>query len=105
MHKDLTIVMPSFGECESLQKLLPEILDCSSYALSRIIVVDDNSTDGTSEFIKENSFNCDIICINRLDRTGLSSAVIEGVMAALEVTHSDLLVREHEPSRRVTSSR
>ena len=99
MHKDLTIVMPSFGECESLQKLLPEILDCSSYALSRIIVVDDNSTDGTSEFIKENSFNCDIICINRLDRTGLSSAVIEGVMAAdtkyIAVMDSD---GQHDPS-------
>ncbi|MDC0914548.1 glycosyltransferase [Gammaproteobacteria bacterium] len=99
MHKDLTIVMPSFGECESLQKLLPEILDCSSNALSRIIVVDDNSTDGTSEFIKENSFNCDIICINRLDRTGLSSAVIEGVMAAdtkyIAVIDSD---GQHDPS-------
>ena len=99
MHKDLTIVMPSFGECESLQKLLPEILDCSSNALSRIIVVDDNSTDGTSEFIKENSFNCDIICINRLDRTGLSSAVIEGVMAAdtkyIAVMDSD---GQHDPS-------
>mgnify|MGYP006088767097 CR=1 FL=1 len=82
MSKDFTIVMPSFGERESLKKLIPEILYCSGNSLSRIIVVDDNSPDGTSEFIKSNIFNCDVMCINRLDRTGLSSAVIEGVMAA-----------------------
>ena len=82
MTKDFTIIMPSFGERESLQSLIPEILSCSSNSLSKIIVVDDNSSDGTSEFIKNSTFNCDVICINRLDRTGLSSAVIEGVMAA-----------------------
>jgi len=80
MKNQFSIVLPSFNEINSLKSLIPEIIQEDSGQLKRIIVVDDNSKDGTAEYIKTNKFAVDVICINRLDREGLSSAVIEGIM-------------------------
>lgn len=79
----LTIVVPTFNERGNIQPLL-EVLHASLEVGDwRIIFVDDNSPDKTSEVIRESQStfsNVELIC--RVGRRGLSSACIEGFYAA-----------------------
>ena len=50
-----SIILPTFNEAGHIKKLILEIYEIflSSNDLFEIIIVDDNSTDGTSEIINE----------------------------------------------------
>ncbi len=83
--KSLSIVIPTYNESKNIVK----ILDSLRLALTRemnaeIIVVDDNSPDGTSNTVEEyvkNSKNSSysIQIIRREDKRGLSSAIVTGI--------------------------
>ena len=83
-HKGpLTVVLPTYNERENITPLLREIISTDSRnAIKRIVVVDDDSPDQLPEYLKTKEFVKDVICIHRLNRDGLSSAVIEGFMIA-----------------------
>ena len=80
---DVTIILPCYKERENLDPLLRELFaaDLNGY-IKRVIVVDDDSRDGTSEFIKSARFDRDVLCLLRVGRKGLSSAVVEGILLA-----------------------
>ncbi|MEO9307345.1 Dolichol-phosphate mannosyltransferase [Nitrosotalea sinensis] len=82
--KSLSIVIPTYNESKNIVK----ILDSLRVALTRdmnaeVIVVDDNSPDGTSKTVEEyaNSKNPEypIHIVRRENKRGLSSAIVTGI--------------------------
>lgn len=80
---DLTVVIPTYNEAENLPELvgrLQKVLDGRNYEL---LVVDDDSPDGTWELAEELAKTTGLIrVIRRIDETGLSSAIIRGMQEA-----------------------
>ncbi len=80
---DISFVLPSFNERNNILPLLDELLELSDIYELELIVIDDNSTDGTSSLVRERAKkNRRIRLINRLGRSGLSSAIKEGCINA-----------------------
>ncbi len=96
----LSIVLPTYNERENIIPLTQKLLSLTEQYELEILVVDDDSIDGTSEIIKELSKkNPQIRLIRRVGRSGLASAIKEGLLAATgdiaAVMDSD---GQHEPS-------
>jgi dolichol-phosphate mannosyltransferase len=93
----LSIVLPTYNESQNIVRMLDSIAETvSPYAAAEIIVVDDNSPDGTAEIaslyaknISNNNRNkLHVEVIRREGKFGLSSAIVAGVQYAT----GDLLV-------------
>ena len=79
----ISIILPTFNERKNIEALINKIFDLFKEDELEIIVVDDNSKDGTSELVKELAQKeSRINLILRLGRSGLSSAIKEGLLAA-----------------------
>ena len=82
--KQLSIVLATFNESQNILKILDSINNVlSSNINSEIIVVDDNSPDGTGLIVENyiktrKNENPSIRVIHRMDKRGLSSAIAEG---------------------------
>jgi dolichol-phosphate mannosyltransferase len=80
---ELTLVIPTLNERDNigpLVDLLDEVLDTVSW---EVIFVDDDSPDGTAERIRELSRrDRRVRCLQRIGRRGLTTACIEGALAA-----------------------
>ena len=78
----LTVVIPTFNEAENIKILVERLVDeLESKGIQdfEILVVDDNSPDGTCSIVKQvSSRDQRIKCILRVDEKGLASAVVEG---------------------------
>jgi dolichol-phosphate mannosyltransferase len=83
MQKAL-IIIPTFNEAENIQKLINEIfsLDFGDYKID-ILVIDDNSTDGTASLVKSLN-NERVSMIERPSKMGLGTAYITGFKYAIE---------------------
>ncbi len=81
---DLAVVVPTFNEADNVERIVASLdlaLDGIRY---EIVFVDDWSGDGTAARIAAIAADrTDIRVIRRFDRRGLSSAVIEGMMATM----------------------
>jgi len=89
----LFIVIPTFNEAENIPKLAATLFSLPLKEV-QLLVVDDNSPDGTGE-IAENLSKEYAECINVLHRTGkkgLGSAYIEGFQKALDLG-ADVIVQ------------
>lgn len=76
----VTVIIPTYNESENIRELLPRVQEVLSSIPHEIIVVDDNSPDGTWEVVEQYaSENPDVRVIRRLDDRGLSSAVVTGM--------------------------
>ncbi len=83
MKINLSVILPTFNERNNILILLDELLKLSGSYEIELIVVDDNSSDGTSSLVREIAKkNRRIRLINRLGRAGLSSAIKEGCLCA-----------------------
>ena len=96
----ISIVIPTFNEVKNIIPLLKKLISLINEYEYEIIVVDDDSPDGTSEEINKFIQNRQKIkLITRIGRSGLSSAIKEGLMFAkgkyLLVLDGD---GQHEPS-------
>lgn len=77
------IIIPTFNELDNITKLIPDLLSRS--ANPDILIVDDNSPDGTADFIQQMAVNNDRIhLIKREKKMGLGTAYIEGFKFALK---------------------
>jgi dolichol-phosphate mannosyltransferase len=80
---ELTLVIPTLNERDNigpLVDLLDQVLDTVSW---EVIFVDDDSPDGTAERIREISRrDRRVRCLQRIGRRGLTTACIEGALAA-----------------------
>ena len=99
-NKIISIIIPTYNEYKNLPRLLDQLLNLETIFEKEIIIVDDNSSDGTQNLARSYSKNdrrIRLIC--RLGRSGLSSAIKEGCLCA----SGDLIVimdadGQHEPN-------
>ena len=96
----LSIIIPTYNESENILKLIQEIKgNLPSNIITEIIVVDDNSPDGTGKIVenyvnnhinidvplqqqfhsKDDNQTCLVKVIHRRNKTGLIPAILEGV--------------------------
>jgi dolichol-phosphate mannosyltransferase len=79
---DLCIVIPTLNERENIGLLLEKLRSTLHDIRYEVIVVDDDSPDGTASAVKTLSrTQPDIHVIHRIGRRGLASACIEGMLA------------------------
>lgn len=79
----ISVVLPTFNEAENIPELVPKVSKALAGVEHEIIIVDDNSPDRTWEVAREVALKVpNVSVIRRVGRKGLSSAVIEGFLAA-----------------------
>ena len=77
------IIIPTYNELENLPKLLPAVLSKDNSI--NVLIVDDNSPDGTAAFVESEMKNNDRIhLLKRSSKQGLGTAYIAGFKYALE---------------------
>jgi dolichol-phosphate mannosyltransferase len=82
-NKKILIIIPTYNELENLPKLIPEVL--SKNENIDVLIVDDNSPDGTADFVQDEAKNNSRIkLIKRENKMGLGTAYIAGFKFALE---------------------
>ena len=100
MSAELTIVVPTFNERDNVELLIAR-LDAALRGIAwEVLYVDDDSPDGTAAKVRELAqTDPRIRCLQRIGRRGLSTAVIEGMLASsapyLAVIDADL---QHDES-------
>ena len=75
-----SIVIPTYNEAGGIERLIATLSDvCSSAGLDgELIVVDDNSPDGTGAIVDGLAGKFPVRCLHRPGKMGLSSGVIDG---------------------------
>ena len=80
---ELTVVAPAFNEAANMAPLVERVRRALEGIEWQLIIVDDNSPDGTAEAAKAlAALDSRVVCLRRIGRRGLAGAVIEGVMAS-----------------------
>ena len=81
---ELTIIIPTYNEKENILKTFYAIDKALKETINwKVLFVDDNSPDGTSEIVNQLSKkNPKVTGINRFGQRGLSFACIEGILAS-----------------------
>lgn len=80
---ELTVVVPSYNERDNVPELAARLGRVLAGIDWEMIVVDDDSPDGTSAVVKELArSNPRVRCIRRVGRRGLAGACIEGMLAS-----------------------
>ncbi len=84
MTPDLSIIVPTYNERDRLPELVRTILGAFERAgvAGELVVVDDNSPDGTGRVADDLAAHLPIRVIHRAGKLGLGTAVIEGFNAA-----------------------
>lgn len=83
MHLKSIVIIPTYNELDNIQHLVPELL--STYPDLEILVVDDNSPDGTGKYVEEMSkTNPRVHLISRAGKMGLGTAYVAGFKYMLE---------------------
>ena len=78
-----SLILPTYNEAQNLPELLPKLEETLKSIEHEIIIVDDDSPDETWRIAHELSEHReDLHVIRRIGRRGLSSAVVEGFLAA-----------------------
>lgn len=80
---DISIVLPTYKEAENIALVVSEIRKSVSEAGYEIVVVDDNSPDGTWLYAVNLIGDNDIV-IRRINIKGLSTAILDGIIFSLK---------------------
>jgi dolichol-phosphate mannosyltransferase len=80
---ELSVVVPSFNERDNIQPLVDALAAALDGIAWELVVVDDDSPDGTAEVVRAIARqDRRVRCLRRVGRRGLSSACIEGALAS-----------------------
>jgi dolichol-phosphate mannosyltransferase len=80
---ELAVIAPAFNERDNVRILYEKLTAALEGIPFELIVVDDNSPDGTAGVVKDMARRLpNVRVIHRIGRRGLSSAVIEGISAS-----------------------
>lgn len=80
----IAVIIPTYNEKDNIEELISEILSLGIKGLE-VVVVDDNSPDGTGELVDElKKKSSKIHVIHRLGKQGLGAAYLEGFKYALD---------------------
>ncbi|HEY6358481.1 MAG TPA: polyprenol monophosphomannose synthase [Vicinamibacterales bacterium] len=77
---DVSVVVPTYNEALGVEKLIAAVSDAfkQNGITAEIVIVDDNSPDGTGALVDSLSAKYPVRCVHRAGKLGLSSAVIDG---------------------------
>ena len=100
MNPRVSIVLPTYNERGNIEPLLNQLLPLQQHYNLEILVVDDDSADGTAELVRKLAHSEPRLrLIRRVGRSGLASAIKEGL---LDATGDVALVMDsdgqHEPT-------
>jgi dolichol-phosphate mannosyltransferase len=80
---ELSVVVPTFNERDNVPRLIDMLRAALPDIAWELIIVDDNSPDGTSETAKRiAATDSRIRCIRRVGRRGLAGACLEGILSS-----------------------
>ncbi len=83
MQERLSVVLPTYNERENIPLLLKVLLSVDQPYELEVLIVDDDSTDGTDELVRSwAKSDSRIRLIRRVGRSGLASAIKEGLLNA-----------------------
>jgi len=102
---DSVVIIPTYNELGNIENTLGKVE--SLKIKFDIIIVDDNSPDGTGilveKIIQKKKFNLNIHLINRKNKGGLGSAYIEGFKKAIKLKYSYVFQLDcdgsHDPNK------
>lgn len=77
------VIIPTYNESENILNLIPQILNKSNGEDFNVLVIDDNSPDGTAQLVK-NLNNPKVNIIEREKKMGLGTAYVTGFKYAIE---------------------
>jgi dolichol-phosphate mannosyltransferase len=79
----LSIVVPTFNESPNIRELLQRLETALPATRWEVVFVDDDSPDGTAALVRDVArTDPRVRCLHRIGRRGLSTACIEGMLAA-----------------------
>jgi dolichol-phosphate mannosyltransferase len=79
---ELAVIVPTFNEARNVRALVDKLRAVLGDIGWEIVFVDDNSPDGTSDVVRElGRADRAVRVVQRVGRRGLSSAVVEGMLA------------------------
>ena len=80
---EIGVIVPTFNERENLPILVERIARTLEGLDWEIVVVDDNSPDGTAAVARKlGEVDRRVRCIRRIGRRGLAGACLEGILAS-----------------------
>jgi glycosyltransferase involved in cell wall biosynthesis len=96
---ELTIVMPVYNERATIERAIAGVLDARVAPSFELVIVDDGSTDGTRELLRERAWP-DQVRILYHDRNRGKGAAVRTALAAAEGEYSAIMDAdlEYEPS-------
>jgi dolichol-phosphate mannosyltransferase len=77
----VSIIIPTYNEQDNIQPLVEKLNSSLKQYNYEIVFVDDNSRDGTAETINNLSSTYPVRLIERKNKRGLASAVVDGIKA------------------------
>ncbi|MDQ3249876.1 MAG: polyprenol monophosphomannose synthase [Chloroflexota bacterium] len=89
-------VLPTYNERDNIGSLITGVLD-SAITPHLVIVVDDNSPDGTGAVVEEMAARYNqpdllrVVLIRRISEKGLTSAIQRGIDEAIHTHHADIV--------------
>ncbi|MDP4117107.1 MAG: polyprenol monophosphomannose synthase [Bacteroidota bacterium] len=100
MADNTLIIIPTYNELDNLSKLLPDLL--GRYEFINILIVDDNSPDGSADFVENLSKNDNRVkLLKREKKMGLGTAYIAGFKYALANGYDNVIEMDadysHDP--------
>jgi len=79
MAKDFSIIVPAYKEKDNLEALIERIHRNLSNISYELVIIDDNSADGSEELVAGLSQKYPVKIIIRKNKRGLASAVVDGI--------------------------
>jgi dolichol-phosphate mannosyltransferase len=97
----LTIIIPTFNERGNIELLYDHLSQVLADIPWEMIVVDDNSPDGTADAVRAMARRFpNVRCLKRIGRRGLSSACVEG-MSATAAPFLAVMDADHQHDERI----
>jgi dolichol-phosphate mannosyltransferase len=85
----IRFVIPAYNEAENVPRLLADLAPVARNLGARVIFVDDGSTDGTAEVIREHARDLHFAIVSHTVNRGLGTAINTGIRAALGESSDD----------------
>lgn len=107
--RDVTvvIVMPTYNEAacirDMVHMLMEKIFPGTRGAKMHLLIVDDNSPDGTGEIVRDMARSCPELHLITGPKKGLGWAYVRGMREAMNALHADAVIEmdadfQHDPS-------